>query len=62
MIHGWVVYGVGDLVFNTILLSSPQEVIESVCGPAAETFGYNTDEARTLLKARRKQMRVTLEM
>jgi hypothetical protein len=45
------IYGVGDLVFNTILLSSPQEVIESVCGPAAASFGYNTEEARILLKA-----------
>ena len=44
-----VIYGAGDLVMNTVLLSSPQEVIESVCGPAAASFGYNTEQARILL-------------
>ena len=44
-----VIYGTGDLTVNTVLLSSPQEVIESVCGPAAASFGYNTDQARVLL-------------
>lgn len=43
------IYGVGELTLNTVLLSSPQEVIESVCGPAAATFGYNTEQARLLL-------------
>ena len=42
-------YGAGDLTFNTVLLSSPQEVIESVCGPAGASFGYNTEAARELL-------------
>ncbi len=42
-------YGVGDLVMHTILLSSPQMVIESVCPMASESFGYNTDLARDLL-------------
>ncbi len=43
------IYGVGELTLNTVLLSSPQEVIESVCGPAAANFGYNTEQARLLL-------------
>jgi len=42
-------YGAGDLTLNTVLLSSPQEVIEAVCGPASASFGYNTDVARELL-------------
>ena len=44
-----VVYGIGELTLNTVLLSSPQEVVESVCGPAAASFGYNTEQARLLL-------------
>jgi hypothetical protein len=43
------IYGVGELTLNTVLLSSPQAVIESVCGPASSTFGYNTEQARSLL-------------
>lgn len=43
------IYGAGELTLNTVLLSSPQEVIESVCGPAAVNFGYNTEQARLLL-------------
>ena len=43
------IYGAGELTLNTVLLSSPQEVIESVCGPAAANFGYNTEQARLLL-------------
>ena len=43
------IYGIGELTLNTVLLSSPQEVVEAVCGPAAENFGYNTEQARLLL-------------
>jgi hypothetical protein len=44
-------YGIGDLTLNTVLLSSPQDIVESVCPGAAESFGYNTDQARILLSA-----------
>ena len=44
-------YGVGDVTLNTVLLSSPQEVIEGVCPGASASFGYNTEEARSLLGA-----------
>ena len=43
------IYGAGEVTLNTVLLSSPQEVVESVCGPAAASFGYNTEQARALL-------------
>ena len=45
------IYGVGDITVSTVLLFSPQEVVESVCPDAGNAFGYRRDEARALLQA-----------
>ncbi len=42
-------YSAGDVRLHTVLLFSPQEVVESLCGPASVTFGYNHDIAKSLL-------------
>ena len=43
------VYSAGDVVLHTLLITSPQEVVESVCPDAAQQFGYSADLARDLL-------------
>jgi len=45
-----VVYSAGDVTLNTVLLASPQAVVESVCPGAQAAFGYNTEQARALLR------------
>ncbi|MFU8806633.1 MAG: hypothetical protein ACNA8W_22685, partial [Bradymonadaceae bacterium] len=44
------IYGAGNVTMNTILLFSPQEVVESVCPGAADQFGYDRVEASRLLR------------
>ncbi len=45
------VYSAGDVQLNTVLLTSPQEVIEGICPNASAAFGYNAEQARVLLEA-----------
>ncbi len=42
-------YSAGDVRLHTVLLFSPQDVVEAICGPASVTFGYNHDVAKSLL-------------
>lgn len=44
-------YSVGAVTMNTVLLFAPQDIVESRCPGAAETFGYQIDEARSILRA-----------
>ncbi len=44
-------YGVGDITLNTVLLFSPQDVVESVCPGAGADFGYTKDQAKALLQS-----------
>lgn len=44
-------YSVGGISLNTVLLFSPQPVVESVCPDAAAAFGLEQDSARALLQA-----------
>ncbi len=44
-----IAYSAGDVTLNTVLLSAPQAVVESVCPGAQASFGYNTEQARALL-------------
>lgn len=39
-------YSVGDIQLNTVLLFSPQDVVEGVCPGAGAQFGYDEDQAR----------------
>lgn len=43
-------YSVGGLVMNTVLLFSPQEVVQAVCPEAAEEFGFERVPAEILLR------------
>lgn len=43
------VYSVGDVVLHTLLITSPQAVVEAVCPGAGQQFGYSADLARELL-------------
>ncbi len=43
-------YSVGAVALHTVLLFSPQEVVEGVCPGASASFGYNGAEARALLQ------------
>ncbi len=45
------VYSAGDVQLHTVLLTSPQEVIDSICPNASAAFGYNAEQARDLLQA-----------
>ncbi|MCB9546094.1 MAG: VWA domain-containing protein [Myxococcales bacterium] len=45
-----VAYRAGDVTLNTVLLASPQAAVEAVCPGAQAAFGYNTDQARELLR------------
>ncbi|HJK94669.1 MAG TPA: VWA domain-containing protein [Polyangiaceae bacterium LLY-WYZ-15_(1-7)] len=50
------VYGVGAITLHTVLLFSPQEVVDGVCGgDAAAAFGYEETQARSLLTAMAEQ-------
>jgi len=44
-------YSVGSVNLNTVLLFSPQAVVESVCPGASTEFGYNEIQARAMLRA-----------
>lgn len=44
-------YSVGGVSLNTVLLFSPQAIVESVCPNAAAAFGLEQDSARALLQA-----------
>lgn len=43
-------YSVGGLVMNTVLLFSPQEVVNQVCPDASASFGYEKTQAESLLR------------
>jgi len=43
-------YSVGGLVMNTVLLFSPQEVVNQVCPEASAAFGYEKTQAEALLR------------
>jgi len=44
-------YAVGDVTVNTILLFSPQDVVEGICPGAAAAFGYDRAPAQAMLQA-----------
>lgn len=44
-------YSVGDVTLNTVLLFSPQAVVEGICPGASTAFGYNRDLAAALLQS-----------
>ncbi len=44
-------YDVGSIHMDTTLLFSPMDVVISVCGEVAQTFGYEREEATGLLRA-----------
>lgn len=43
-------YSIGDITLNTVLLFSPQDVVEGLCPGAGAQFGYRKDQARALLQ------------
>lgn len=43
-------YSVGGLVLNSVLLFSPQDVVNEVCPDAAASFGYEKTQAESLLR------------
>jgi hypothetical protein len=45
------IYSAGDVTMHTVLLFSPQNVVEGVCPGASAQFGYNHDAAKGLLQA-----------
>lgn len=45
------IYSAGDVTMHTVLLFSPQSVVEGVCPGASAQFGYNHDAAKGLLQA-----------
>lgn len=45
------IYSVGGISLNTVLLFSPQEVVEGVCPGASSQFGYNHNQAQAMLQA-----------
>ncbi|MDD9945208.1 MAG: VWA domain-containing protein [Myxococcales bacterium] len=49
------IYSVGGISINSVFLFSPQAVVESVCPGAAQNFGIEQDQARTLLQAIAKE-------
>jgi hypothetical protein len=48
-------YSAGGLVLHSVLLFSPQDVVEQVCPGAADAFGYERDEAESLLREMARQ-------
>lgn len=44
------VYSVGDIRLNSVLLFSPQDVVEGLCPGASSAFGYDRALARALLQ------------
>jgi len=44
-------YSVGSVTLNTVLLYSPQNIVEIACPDAAADFGYDEPQARALLRA-----------
>ncbi|MCB9729696.1 MAG: VWA domain-containing protein [Deltaproteobacteria bacterium] len=45
------IYSAGDVALHTVLLFSPQGVVEGACPGASTLFGYNHDAAKGLLQA-----------
>lgn len=45
------IYSAGDVTMHTVLLFSPQNIVEGVCPGASAQFGYNHDAAKGLLQA-----------
>ncbi|MBA2665269.1 MAG: VWA domain-containing protein [Bradymonadaceae bacterium] len=45
------IYSVGDITLNSVLLFSPQEIVEGICPGAAAQFGYDRVEAQAALLA-----------
>lgn len=45
------IYSAGNVTMHTVLLFSPQDVVEGVCPGASTQFGYNHDAAKGLLQA-----------
>ncbi|MCB9539986.1 MAG: VWA domain-containing protein [Myxococcales bacterium] len=44
-----IAYSAGDIALNTVLITSPQAVIDAVCPGGQTNFGYNFEQARQLL-------------
>ncbi len=44
-------YSVGSVTLNTVLLFSPQHIVDDACPDASAGFGYDEDQARSLLRA-----------
>lgn len=44
------IYNIGGVTLNSVYLFAPASEVEAVCGSVSETFGYNSDQARTLLR------------
>ncbi|MEL6180407.1 MAG: hypothetical protein AAFS10_15720, partial [Myxococcota bacterium] len=45
------IYSAGGVTLNTVLLFSPQDVVEGVCPGALQDFGFDRTQARSLLQA-----------
>lgn len=45
------IYSAGDVALHTVLLFSPQDVVEGICPGASASFGYNHDTAKALLQS-----------
>lgn len=44
-------YDAGSVVFHSVFMFSPQEVVESVCPGAADSFGFVRDEALPIMRS-----------
>lgn len=45
------IYSIGDVTLNSVLLFSPQSVVEGICPGASMAFGYDREIATALLQA-----------
>lgn len=48
-------YSVGGVTLNTVLLFSPQSVVEQICPDAAAQFGYEKNQAEAMLRSMANQ-------
>ena len=44
-----LLYSAGEVVLNSVFISSPQEVVEMACPNAQVDFGYNVEQAKALV-------------
>ncbi|MEE2758050.1 MAG: VWA domain-containing protein [Myxococcota bacterium] len=44
-----LLYSAGEVMLNSVFISSPQEVVEEACPNAQVDFGYNVDAAKALV-------------